>query len=233
MDWRRAKIADVGAGRGYFTRLLCERLRAERVDPVGRVLPCDADPSSFEWPEVDCREVGAGGRLPYRDEEVDAAVSIEVIEHVEDQFAFLRELRRIVRPGGTVIVTTPNTANMNSRLRGLLAGFPVLFDPLPLSAADPRRLGGHIHPIGPYYLAYAALRAGLAEPRLYGDRRKRSATAFACLLWPAVVAGRWSLRRRLIRKQPEVWRQNQQLLAMVNGWELLTSRSVVLVARRT
>lgn len=38
----------------------------------------------------------------------DAAVSVEVIEHVEDDVGFVRNLARVVRPGGPVVLTTPN-----------------------------------------------------------------------------------------------------------------------------
>ena len=81
------------------------------------------------------------------------------VEHVEDPFAFVRELARIARPGAKVIVTTPNVLSLPSRVRTLVWGFPELFDPLPLAGADERLLTGHIHPIAPYYLALTALRA--------------------------------------------------------------------------
>src|SRR5205814_8070802 len=135
-----------------------------------------------------CAEVGADGRLPYADASCDAVVSIEVVEHVEDQFAFVRELARIAKPGAPVIVTTPNVLSLPSRLRTLLWGFPELFDPLPRAGADERLLGGHIHPIGPYFLALAARRAGRERPSLHGDRRKRSALAWTPLLGPLLAA---------------------------------------------
>jgi hypothetical protein len=160
-------------------------------------------------------------------------VSIEVVEHVENQFAFLRELARIARPGAPVIVTTPNTLNANSRLRSLLQGFPLLFDPLPLAAGDVRHLSGHIHPISPYFLAIAALRAGLREPRFHPDRTKTSAVVQTALLAPALWLAAAAQRRRLRRKWPGVYEQNAALLAAVNGWGMLTCRTAVLEVRKT
>ncbi len=229
-DWSTARIADVGAGRGHFAALLGERLRARGLLPAEHVFACDLMPESFAYDAIPCTAIGADGRLPFPDDWFDAVVSIEVVEHVENQFAFLRELARIVKPGGTVVVTTPNILNANSRLRALLTGFPLLFDPLPL-AGDPRTMsGGHINPIGPYYLAYAALRAGLAQPAFHPDRTKHSGAALTVALAPALLLGDWFFRRRLRRKHPELLEHNRDLLRALRGWGLLTCRSAVLRA---
>jgi len=228
LDWKTASVADVGAGRGHFSQLLCDKLRERGLPPDGRVFACDLIPTSFECGEVACAAIGTDGRLPYEDDRFDAVVSIEVIEHVENQFAFLRELARIAKPGGIIVVTTPNTLNINSRLRTLASGFPLLFDALPLDLHDPRTLGGHIHPISPYFLAYAAVRVGLVRPTFHPDRTKKSAVALTLFLAPVLLLGRFLQRRRLQRKSPGALEQSRALLAMQNGWGMLTCRTAVL-----
>jgi SAM-dependent methyltransferase len=54
-------------------------------------------------------EVIAGSvlEMPFADASFDLAVSLDVIEHLEDDLAALRELRRTVAPGGTLLVTVP------------------------------------------------------------------------------------------------------------------------------
>jgi len=231
LDWRTAEVCDVGAGRGHFTRELGAWLRAEHgLDAAGHLVACDAVPASFQPDAIECLPVGDDGRLPFEDDRFDVVVSIEVIEHVEDQFAFLRELVRVARPGGRVIVTTPNVLNVNSRLRTLLWGFPLLFDPLPLEDGDGRILGGHIHPVGPYFLAWGALRVGLERPRFHSDRTKVSAAILATLLWPLLALSRAKHRARLRRKRPELLAANAELLRAVGGWGLLTARTTVLEA---
>lgn len=232
LDWARARVCDVGAGNGYFSQALGERLRARGLDPAAHLAACDVVPAEFRYPPLRCDAIAADGALPYPDASFDAVVSIEVVEHVENQFGFLRELARIARPGAPVIVTTPNTLNANSRLRTLLQGFPLLFDPLPLAAGDVRHLSGHIHPISPYFLAIAALRAGLVAPRFHPDRTKTSAVIQTTLLAPALWLAAAAQRRRLRRKWPGVYEQNAVLLRAVNGWGMLTCRTAVLELRK-
>lgn len=50
-----------------------------------------------------------GEHLPFDDNSFDAGVSFEVLEHTPNPSRFLSELARVVKPGSTVIVTTPNT----------------------------------------------------------------------------------------------------------------------------
>jgi len=63
------------------------------------------------------------GPLPWPDRFFDAALSIEGIEHLENRFAFLRELHRVLAPGATLLVTTPNIASLRSRVRFLGSSF--------------------------------------------------------------------------------------------------------------
>jgi SAM-dependent methyltransferase len=45
--------------------------------------------------------------MPFADDSFDLAVSLDVIEHLEDDLGALRELRRVVAPGGALLVTVP------------------------------------------------------------------------------------------------------------------------------
>jgi SAM-dependent methyltransferase len=48
--------------------------------------------------------------------EADVATAVEVIEHLENPRAFVRELVRLVRPGGLLVITTPNQLSLLSKL---------------------------------------------------------------------------------------------------------------------
>ena len=49
-----------------------------------------------------------GRTLPFGDSVFDLAVAFQVIEHTDDDRAFLAEVRRVLKPGGTCLLTTPN-----------------------------------------------------------------------------------------------------------------------------
>jgi SAM-dependent methyltransferase len=59
-----------------------------------------------------CR--GDGTRLPFPSGCFEAVASFETIEHIEEDVAFVAELRRVLAPGGTLMLSTPNAANSSS-----------------------------------------------------------------------------------------------------------------------
>ena len=226
------RVVDVGAGEGYFSQMVGSLARQRGMEPAALLSACDVFPDNFRYGGVACDRIEWDGRLPYEDDSFEVACSLEVVEHVEDQFLFARELHRIVRPGGTVIVSTPNVLNINSRLRTLHSGFPVLFDPLSLTSRDPVHTSGHINPVSYYYLAYQLHRAGFSAVEVRYDRAKNSARALLVLLGAFIVAGRAAFGARLRRKRPEVAMENASLLADLNSAGMLTSRSVIAVATK-
>jgi SAM-dependent methyltransferase len=71
------------------------------------------------------------GRAELPDNLADVVCSLETIEHVENPRAFLRELVRLAKPGGAVIVTTPNQLSLLSKLCLLLKNEFVHFQERP------------------------------------------------------------------------------------------------------
>ncbi len=92
-------VLDAGCGLGNYTA----RLRGERPDL--RVLPLDLSPGM--GPEV----VGDVQALPVRTDAVDAALAMHMLYHVPDIPAAVRELRRVVRPGGVLLASTNGLAD--------------------------------------------------------------------------------------------------------------------------
>jgi SAM-dependent methyltransferase len=227
------RVADIGAGEGFFSQLLGEHVKSKLgLEPAEVITACDIFPEYFRYADVSCLKISPDGRLPYDDESIDIACSLEVIEHVEDQFAFTRELHRILRPGGLAIISTPNVLNLNSRWRNLHSGFATLFDPLLLSSADPVHTSGHINPVSYYYLAYQLRRAGFAATRVEYDRFKDSARFLLIICGPMIWIGNQLFKRRLSSRKKDVAIENESILGEMWSLRMLTSRSVIAIARK-
>jgi SAM-dependent methyltransferase len=101
------RVLDIASGTGYGSGML-EQAGASSVRG------CDVSAEAVRAAERDFGSdivsfvQGDGVRLPFPDGEFDVIVSFETLEHVEDGDAFVRELRRVLTPGGTLILSTPN-----------------------------------------------------------------------------------------------------------------------------
>jgi len=116
-----ARMLEIGCGRGGFAAKLAETTAAARV--------CGVDFSRTAV-AMAARHGRAGGHpqlafavgdiltIPYRDGAFDAVVSCETVEHVADPARAVRELARVLRPGGMLYLTTPNYLGIMGLYRG-------------------------------------------------------------------------------------------------------------------
>jgi 2-polyprenyl-3-methyl-5-hydroxy-6-metoxy-1,4-benzoquinol methylase len=109
-------VLDIPCGEGAFL----ERLRQLGLDGHGADIVNRLTPLGVSAPFT---AADMNAPLPFADGAFDAVVSIDGIEHLERPFDFVRECRRVVRPGGALIVSTPNISALRSRWRWLLTGF--------------------------------------------------------------------------------------------------------------
>jgi 2-polyprenyl-3-methyl-5-hydroxy-6-metoxy-1,4-benzoquinol methylase len=107
-------LADVGCGTGDLWLALRGRFRT--------CIGVDAVRYEGLPPDVDFQVADLDAGLPLSDASVDAVAAVEVIEHLENPRAFVRELARVVRPGGWVVVSTPNQLSALSLLTLALKG---------------------------------------------------------------------------------------------------------------
>jgi ubiquinone/menaquinone biosynthesis C-methylase UbiE len=104
-------VVDLGAGRGAFADDTSDYRRHLRdLKPrVGRLIGLDVDEAVLDNKSVDeAHVISPSGRLPLEDSSVDLVLSDFVFEHVTDPAALVKELTRVVKPGGWVCARTPN-----------------------------------------------------------------------------------------------------------------------------
>ncbi|GAC48969.1 putative methyltransferase [Gordonia aichiensis NBRC 108223] len=101
---RGKQVLEAGSGEGYGGAMLAA---------AGAIVTCvDYDASAVEhtrrrYPEVTVLR-GNLVDLPLPDQSVDVVVNFQVIEHLWDQAAFIAECHRVLRPGGRLLISTPN-----------------------------------------------------------------------------------------------------------------------------
>lgn len=171
-------------------------------------------------------------RLPYADTSFDVVLLVEVMEHISDHQAAIGELARILKPGGVLILTTPNIMRLNSRLHFLLSGYHKTkrrFIPFSTPLDQAHRF--HNYPIGLPILYYLCLQNGLELERIVHAKVKLYSRFLYVMLGLPVLAYTWyTLRVR--EKDPRQKRENLKLLRWLCHPRLLMEDNLVLRMRK-
>ena len=170
--------------------------------------------------------------LPFADGAFDTCLCLEGIEHVIDSSALIRELCRVMKPGGRIILSLPNIQNLFSRFNFLCAGYFYQFAP---GVGRHMRPGenidrGHIAPLSYLQLRYLFQHHGARVIGVAGDRWKKK--WLIPLLLPFLGIG-WLWARRDVACSPNVPREEQrEMVQHLFSPPGLFSRSLILIFQR-
>jgi SAM-dependent methyltransferase len=172
---KKNKILDVGAGHGAFTKRL--------YDMNYDISACDLFPEIFRFDKIECKKADITKKLPYPDNFFDLVIAIEVSEHILDHELFFRELSRILKPSGQLLLSTPNILSLKSRIRFLFTGFYYSFNPLEMKNYDGLQ---HVASLTLDQYNYVAVKNGFNEAKYEIDKKQKSSMWLMAFLFPFI-----------------------------------------------
>ncbi|MBA3441380.1 MAG: class I SAM-dependent methyltransferase, partial [Pyrinomonadaceae bacterium] len=95
------RMLDVGCGTGGNLEMLNQYGKVEGVDVSAEAL------AFCRTRGLEKVKQGAAEQLPYEDNLFDLVTALDVVEHLDDDLAGLREMRRVLRPGGYALLFVP------------------------------------------------------------------------------------------------------------------------------
>ncbi len=172
---RGGTLIDVGCGSGRLWPILKPRFqRYCGVDAVRY----DGFPNDGEFVQANLEAY----RTPLEDQSGDVVVAVETVEHLENPRAFARELIRLAKPGGWVVVTTPNQLSLLAKLTLALKN--------QFNAFQASSYPAHITALLEIDLIRIALENRLSDVQVFYSERGRLPLSarhwpgFASRLWP-------------------------------------------------
>jgi len=214
------RVLDFPAGDGKISRLLKDRSY--------EVTAADINPATFEPKDMVCEAADLNARLPYGDGHFDMVVCREGIEHVENQFHTVREFKRILKPGGWFLLSTPNILSIRARLAMLLVAGRDLKDRPPHDHIS-YVAGDHIN-----LKSYLDLRAVLRRTGFQIDRVTTHRYSVTSLLWcwlvPLMALFSWRAYAR--EKDPAQRQANREIWGHMFSCAILFGQKLIILARR-
>ena len=196
-DHYPATHLDIGSGAGSLIKLFKSKLDISSS-------ACDYTNTLMKETDVDVRIANLNyEKLPFSDNSFDIVTCTEVVEHLEHYRETIQEAFRVLKTNGSFIVTTPNILNLKSRIRFLFFGFYNLFGPLHFKESNLYSTGGHINPIGLFYLIHSLIDAGFHSIDVAIDKRQNTSIFYLVLLLLPIKFFSWlTIKKRLRNSKP-------------------------------
>jgi SAM-dependent methyltransferase len=135
---RGGALLDLGTHRGDFTVRVAKRLRAERVAGV-ELIERHAAVARRRGVAVEVADLDEG--IPFASESYDVVHANQVLEHVRRTDVFLREIRRVLKPGGLACISTNNLSSWHN-----VVSLGLGMQPMPMHVSDEIIVGNPLNP---------------------------------------------------------------------------------------
>lgn len=117
---KKGRLLDNGGGYGFLHQFL--------GDPSYEYYNLDCSFEMLKYDKSNCRVLGWGEALPFKNDSFDTVVSGDVLEHTQDKLTYLEEAHRVLKRGGIFILNTPRTGWRRSYVRSAWFWIPLLSD---------------------------------------------------------------------------------------------------------
>ncbi|HZY81092.1 MAG TPA: class I SAM-dependent methyltransferase [Cyclobacteriaceae bacterium] len=111
-DYIQGDVLEVGCGEGRGIDLVLPRAKSySAIDKIANVI----DELKIKYPTGKFHSGNIPPLSPFASDTFNVVITFQVLEHIEDDVKFLKEIHRVLKPGGLAIITTPNRPMSLSR----------------------------------------------------------------------------------------------------------------------
>lgn len=214
-------VADIPSGSGAFIqRLKDEGFKNVIAIDIENILEIEHD----RFIQGDMTKV-----LPISDNSCDIFVCIDGIEHIDEQFFFIREGYRILKDEGEIIISTPNISSIRSRWKWLSTGHHHKCNS-PLDETNPNPLH-HIGIISFTELRYLLHSNGFWISEVRTNRIKPISYIYSIFLPLVYFSTLWVYIRR--GKKEETLKINRNIFKQIFTKEILFGETLIIKAKKT
>ena len=229
------KVIDIPAGNGVTTEILMEA--------GADVEPFDLFPEYFLLKNVVCKRADITERIPVPDEYADWVTCQEGIEHFSDQLRALKEINRVLKKNGRLLLTTPSYSNLSAKISYLLFESethkqmpPNELDDIWMADNSVTRemYHGHIFMIGLQKLRILAVLSGFRIAEVRYMRLSKGSLLLFPFFYPLIWVSSWLRYYRNLKKHPEIQKQSkkkvyrEQLRLNLNPKNLLNKHTFII-----
>lgn len=220
---KRGKVLDLGCGDGEYAKALS--------DLSFDVTAADLDITRFRYQgAIKFQKCDITQPLPFAHQTFDHILFLEVVEHLKNPYAVLAEIHRILKNKGTLLLSTPNILNIQSRVRYLAEGAYEFFREAPLDQVkNPKEKIFNLH-IAPYRfheLEYLLFASGFSVTEIFTSVYENRGLFFFI---PLIKLQLFLKERRALKKAGEDYSRIHKILL---SKDLLFGRHLILKAQKT